>query len=123
MMNPVNIIPYSTLGADDRGVTTEFPIERLGNAMFVFRKAGTISGNHYHKGIEPNKNPEILWILHGEINFAYRQLHEENWQELIVKAPSKIEINAGVWHTITAITDISMLELNSLEQHINDTFR
>ena len=77
--------------------------------VLVFRKAGTISGNHYHKGIEPNKTLKILWVLHGEINFAYRQLHEENWQELIVKAILQIEINANVWHTITAITDISLL--------------
>ena len=55
-------------GSDERGFTAEVEQERTGTHLIVFRKAGSISGRHYHKGLSNTKNPEILsftkWHLH-----------------------------------------------------------
>ncbi len=122
-MDTIKITPYNPLSSDERGATIEFPIERMGNSLFAYRKAGTLSGNHYHKGIENNKNPEILWVLHGELKLRYKRVEDDNWKEELVKGPSKVEIFPNIIHVLEGITDFCMLELNSLQQHINDTFK
>ena len=122
-MEKVKITKFNFLSADERGSTLEFPLERMGNSLFAFRKEGTLSGNHYHKGIENNKNPEILWVLQGELKLRYKHVEDDNWEERLIIGPSKVEIFPNIIHVLEGLTDFFMLELNSLEQHVNDTFK
>lgn len=119
----VQITELDKIGFDERGYTYEYFHERMGRHLVIFRKANTLSGNHYHKGNSLNKNPEILLLLSGVITFRYRHLDHSQIETIQISVPSKIEIPAYVWHEIYCHTDCTMLEMNALSEHQIDTFR
>src|SRR5690606_892369 len=103
--------------------TFEYFHERYGLHLIVFRKAGTISGRHYHKGLSMTKNPEILILCQGKIQLNWRNPNSRKLDTLLIDAPKKIEIAAFVWHEVIAITDCCFIELNSVSEHSADTFK
>ena len=109
---------------DDRGFTVEFEQARTGLQIALFRKAGTRSGRHYHKGISGTKNPEILLLLHGDCVFNWYDINKEDKapQTLRISGPIQLEIPAYTWHEVIAETDCVFIELNSIEEHVADTF-
>jgi hypothetical protein len=118
----ITITPLDKIGIDERGYTFEYFHERYGRHLLCFRKAGSVSGNHYHKGISLTKNPEIIILVHGSLMLHYRNVNETGIIEVPVEGPVKIEIQPYVWHKLVSITDCSFLELNSLSEHSADTF-
>ncbi len=119
----INVTPFSFIGQDERGTTAEITIERSGKVLSIFRKEGTVFGNHYHSGSEPTKNPEIFWLLHGALKVEYRSIHATNWEEVEIIGPTKVDFYPNVIHRVTALSNAYMLELNSLQAHIDDTHR
>lgn len=108
---------------DERGALHYFSTDRTGEFLLVYRNAGTVSGQHYHKGISEGKNPEDMLLVQGKANLHWRDINtnEENTIELV--APIRVNIPANIWHELTAITDIIFIELNSLSDGSEDTFR
>ena len=119
----ITVTPFSFIGQDERGTTAEITIERSGKALSIFRKEGAVFGNHYHSGTEPTKNPEIFWLLHGTLKVEYRALHSSTWEAVELSGPTKVDFYPNVIHRVTALSDAYMLELNSLQAHIDDTHR
>lgn len=119
----VKFTKFDFLGQDDRGTTAEIQLDRSGKALSIFRKKDTVFGNHYHAGKVAAKNPEIFWLLHGELKLEYRKIDSKEWISADVVGPTKMEIYPSVIHRVTALTDAYMLELNSLQEHIDDTER
>jgi hypothetical protein len=117
------VSPFTYIGQDERGTTAEILLERTGKALSIFRKKDAVFGNHYHTGSQATKNPEIFWLLHGELKFKYRHIDSKEWIVVDAIAPVKIDIYPNVLHRVTAVTDSYMLELNSLQEHIDDTRR
>ncbi|PZF72403.1 hypothetical protein [Taibaiella soli] len=115
--------PLQTTGHDERGFTAEYYHPRLGQHLIIFRKAGTVSGRHYHKGLSINKNPEILILLSGHCIANWREANGTVKHTKVVIGPTMMEIPAFEWHEIIAETDCTFLELNSLAEHAADTYR
>lgn len=109
-------------GSDDRGFTAEYLHERTGMQLALFRKAGSISGRHYHKGQSATKAPEILLVLHGTLLLNWKHIDEADIQSETIEAPAKITIPPYIWHELIPQTDCVMLEMNSIEEHKADTF-
>jgi len=61
---------------------------------YIFRNKGTISADHTHE------EAETLYLVQGEVEITI-----ENETELM-KAPSKVVIEEGVYHKLIALTDI-----------------
>lgn len=118
----ITITPLDKIGDDERGYTYEFFQERMGRHLVCFRKAGSISGRHYHKGLSLTKNPELLILAQGNITINWRQLPNKELQSIWVEGPARIEIPPYIWHELAAITDCTFIELNSLSEHQADTF-
>ncbi len=118
----MKITPLQILGHDERGYTSEYYHDRIGQHLIVFRKAGTVSGRHYHKGISMSKNPEIFILFSGELTLNWRNVNETEIKTAKVTGPAKIEIRAYIWHEMIMTTDCTALELNSLSDHKADTF-
>ena len=116
------ITPLDKVGSDERGYTYEYFHERYGRHLICFRKAGSLSGGHYHKGISLTKNPEIIILAHGILNLHYRNVNTSEILQQQVEGPVKIEIPAYVWHQFVAISDCCFIELGSLSEHKADTF-
>lgn len=123
MSKKIDITNYNFIGQDERGTTAEIMLDRGGSTLSIFRKQGTVFGNHYHEGKEQTKNPEKFYLLHGKLKFEYKLIDEKAWSELVVEQPSKIDIYPNIVHRVTALEDSYMLELNSLQEHVNDTLR
>lgn len=119
----VQIHPIDIKAVDERGALHYFSTDRTGEFLLVYRNAGTISGQHYHKGISVGKNPEDMLLVQGKANLHWKDLNtnEENTVELM--APTRVLIPANTWHELIAITDIVFIELNSLSDGSEDTHR
>lgn len=118
----MKIMKIEISGHDDRGYTAEYYHERIGQSLIVFRKAGTVSGRHYHKGLSLTKNPEIFYLLHGECTLNWRSINEAEVQTTTLTGPVKLEIKPYTWHELIMLTDCTCLELNSIDEHKKDTF-
>ena len=119
----VTISTIDVKAIDERGALHYFSTDRTGEFLLVYRKAGTISGQHYHKGFSAGKNPEDMLLVQGSANLHWKNLktNEEETVELV--APVRVLIQANVWHELIAITDIVFVELNSLADGSEDTYR
>jgi tellurite resistance-related uncharacterized protein len=123
MNKMIEITTFNHIGQDERGTTTEIVLDRAGKTLSIFRKEGTVFGNHYHEGKEDTKNPEKFYLLHGKLKFEYKKVGQKEWSEIILDQPAKVDIYPNTVHRVTALTDAVMIELNSLQEHINDTLR
>jgi dTDP-4-dehydrorhamnose 3,5-epimerase-like enzyme len=113
------IEPFSK---DDRGTVSEYYHERTGQHLIVFSHAGAVRGRHYHKGISLSKNPEILFLMSGTCTCNWREAYSDELRTETIYGPVKMEIPPYTWHEVIAVTDCCFLELNSLSEHIADTF-
>jgi dTDP-4-dehydrorhamnose 3,5-epimerase-like enzyme len=108
---------------DERGALHYFATDRSGEYLLVYRNKGSISGQHYHKGLHRGKNPEDMLLLSGSIQLDWKDLTNDTSGSDQVNAPSRITISPNVWHQVEAITDIIFIELNSLQEGSEDTYR
>ncbi len=119
----IEVIPVEKIGEDVRGTTHVFDTDRTGQFIVSYRKAGSLSGRHYHKGRAPYKNPEKIIIMSGEATVNWRNMKGNEQGSHKVKAPSLVIINSWIWHEVIADTDIVVFELNALSDGKDDTFR
>lgn len=135
----ITITPLEQIGQDERGGTFVFDTDRNGQLIVAHRKEGTVNGRHYHKGANPNKNPEELILMKGSIRINWKDMREAGnaanqgsgtnqgsaaeTGSIQGVGPARIVIPAYIWHEIIALTDFVMLELNSAEDGRNDTYR
>lgn len=119
----VSVSNIDVKAIDERGALHYFSTNRTGEFLLVYRNAGTISGQHYHKGKSPGKNPEEMLLVQGSIHMEWKNLLTEEKGTLTIEAPSRVIIEANVWHEVKALTDIIFLELNSLAEGSEDTYR
>ena len=119
----VSISTIDVKAIDERGALHYFSTNRSGEFLLVYRKAGTISGQHYHKGKSPGKNPEEMLLVQGSITMNWKNLGTEEQGTITIEAPSRVIIEANVWHEVKALTDIIFIELNSLVEGSEDTYR
>ena len=111
----VKIKEFNIIGSDDRGITTDFNIPRKQDQfIFLTRKSGSLSGNTYHQGKSLATNPKIFLLLNGSIRLSYRKIGETLVNSIVIDKPSTIEISTMVTHKVEAISDIMMVECNSI---------
>ncbi len=119
----VTISPIEIKAVDERGALHFFKTDRTGEFLLVYRNAGSVSGQHYHKGISAGKNPEDMLLVQGSANLHWKNLETNQEETIVLTAPTRVIIQANIWHELTAITDIVFVELNSLKDGSEDTYR
>lgn len=117
----INNIPLKA--KDERGALHFFDTNRSGQYLLVYRNKGSISGQHYHKGLYQGKNPEDMLLVSGSIQLDWKDLINGVTGSETIHAPSRITIEPNTWHQVEAKTDIIFLELNSLQEGSEDTYR
>ena len=122
-MTGLHIQGLDLAGKNKQGSTYELLSDRSGDFIIGYRNEGTVSGRHYHEGKAAQKAPEVLLLLTGRIALFARHLETEEEVRTTINAPCRIEIHPFVWHELHALSDISFVELNSLEAHAADTQR
>ena len=119
----IEITKIDVKAVDERGALHYFSTDRSGEFLLVYRNKGSISGQHYHKGISANKNPEDMLLVQGSLLLQWKEIEGTEIGEVEVVAPARVLIPAGIWHQVTAQTDIVFIELNSLADGSEDTYR
>jgi len=119
----VSVSKIEVKAIDERGALHYFSTNRTGEFLLVYRKAGTISGQHYHKGNSAGKNPEEMLLVQGSLTMNWKNLETNASDTITIEAPSRVIIDANVWHEVKALTDIIFIELNSLAEGSEDTYR
>jgi hypothetical protein len=119
----IEITKIDVKAVDERGALHYFSTDRSGEFLLVYRNKGSISGQHYHKGISANKNPEDMLLVQGSLLLQWKEIEGTENGEVDVVAPARVLIPAGIWHQTTAQTDIVFIELNSLADGSEDTYR
>jgi hypothetical protein len=121
-MQSVRTKAIQLLSENEKSSTYLFNNELGKEYILAYRKAGSVSGNHYHSGKSDGKNPERLLLLSGNAKLEWRKINSEVWQSCDLVAPCMVEIESNTIHILSALSDISFLEFNSLEEHKQDTF-
>ena len=119
----IEITKIDVKAVDERGALHYFSTDRSGEFLLVYRKKGAVSGQHYHKGNSAGKNPEDMLLVQGKADLHWKDLETMEEKTIQLIAPTRVKIPANVWHELTAITDIVFIELNSLSEGSEDTFR
>lgn len=122
-MDGVTITALQEARPDERGKAFELSVAERRGTMYITRKQGTISGRHYHLGKTAGKNPEVIIILSGIAEFYCKDLKTREEMTVVIDVPTRIEVSPFIWHELKALTDVSLLELSSLEEHTQDTVR
>jgi len=115
--------PIETIGTDERGTTRKVNLGRMGEIMQGIRVKGSLSGGHYHQGKSATKNPEIFVLLMGTVKFRLFDIETQEYAEEIIESPKEIHIYPKIWHEVEGITDFVFIELNTLQEHADDTHR
>ncbi len=76
------------------------------------RKKGIISGNHFHKGDDPAKNPERFFLIQGKMHLKARNKQGQVMGEVIEEGTELI-INPWVFHALEALTKVIFVEYRS----------
>jgi dTDP-4-dehydrorhamnose 3,5-epimerase-like enzyme len=123
MSQQVTIIPIQKIGEDQRGSTHIFDTDRTGEFIIAYRKKGSLSGRHYHKGRSANKKPEKIIIMQGQatVNWIDVKSGEKGVAKAI--APAMVCIEPWIWHEVVADEDMVVFELNALADGQGDTFQ
>ena len=119
----VSVSKIDIKATDERGALHYFNTDRNGEFLLVYRKEGSISGQHYHKGASKGKNPEQMILVQGALMMQWKNILTQQNGTLRVEAPAKVTIEANVWHEVKALTDIIFIELNSLAEGSEDTYQ
>lgn len=106
---------FNHIGKDERGMTQDFSLPRKQqDFVYITRRKNTVSGNTYHAGKNPGTNPKTFLLLSGEIEFSYRHVDSSLISTIQVKSPASIEVQPNTVHAVKTLTDIAMLECNSI---------
>ena len=124
MNNLIKKISFSKIGNDNRGITSTFKLcRKQDDFVFLTRKAGSISGNTYHKGLSQATSPKVFILLSGSVKFSYRKTDSKEVFEETINEQTIIEVSPSVTHQVEALTDVIFLEGNSIDDIVSDRQR
>jgi hypothetical protein len=123
-VDEVTITPLPLTHEFERGRGYLLRTRMRDDFALMYRKAGTVSGNHIHMGGIPEKNPEVVVFVQGTAKFRWEG-RDGKTREETVDYPAKAVIQPGVWHEIFAVTDIVFMEEGwlTMEVYEGDTTR
>lgn len=95
---------------DTRGMTYEWCRGLPGmQVTFGERKAGTVSGKHWHKGEDPSKNPERFLLVYGRMRARF--CDGLDTEEKLIQEPfMELLIPPNILHAYIAVDDILFAE-------------
>ncbi|MCD6550461.1 hypothetical protein J7K24_02860 [bacterium] len=109
--------------SDERGPTYEWKHPDGRQITVIVRKKGSRIGGHYHKGKDPDKNPEKLFVAKGKMKAIFA--NEEGMMDVqILEEGDYFTIPAGVAHGMVVLEDLVLLEyrLSHYDRSKKDTY-
>ncbi|OGT51104.1 MAG: hypothetical protein A3E84_04645 [Gammaproteobacteria bacterium RIFCSPHIGHO2_12_FULL_42_13] len=122
-MEHITVTPLHLVGQDDRGTTHDYSVRENSDYILIMRKQGSISGNTYHKGKNKATNPKTFVLISGEVKLTFRHIDEKQYYTMCISEPSIIAVKPFVTHAMEAITNMIVLECNSIADIQDDRYR
>jgi len=122
-MKGVKIEKLNIVKENKKGIAFHFENRPCKKMLYVRRKKGTISGSHYHQGKSKMKNPEMLLFLSGKFEAYFKDLKSKEEMKVLLDYPAMIKISPNIYHEVKALTDITFIDMNSLEEGLEDTIK
>ena len=123
-MKGLEIIKHSPKHEDERGSTYCYIAgDKLKEVLITKRKKGSVSGNHYHTGSDPTRNPEIQYIISGKVKFTAKNLDTNEQESHILTESTEIKISPRVFHRIEMLEDTISLEFYTEESPYEDVVK
>ncbi|PIR74169.1 MAG: hypothetical protein COU35_03875 [Candidatus Magasanikbacteria bacterium CG10_big_fil_rev_8_21_14_0_10_47_10] len=96
--------------SDDRGDVFELFRNLPGKQVTLYtRKQGSTFANHFHTGIDPSKDPELFFLISGQIRLYAKNRKGEDLRQDI-DPMSYVIIEKDVYHEMEALTDVIFIE-------------
>lgn len=89
---------------DQRGFLYEIIEAKIGQVNFLFSKAGTVRGNHYHKKLK-----ETFFVVSGEFILETYDLRTKSSHSYTVKKGDYFEIPTYTNHTLKFNLDTKII--------------
>ena len=122
-MKDVEIRKIESLSVDERGDITSWRVDHPESILVIRRKKGTVSGNHYHKGEDIAKNPEIFFVLKGKINLKLKNIKTGEEKEMIIDGLTELTIYPYIVHKLEALEDTVFIESQKEESSYKDVYK
>ena len=109
---------------DLRGETWLWNIPGSVQLMLCRRKTGRIS-SHFHKGEDPSKRPEKLFIISGRVKFIFFKKSTGEREEAVCGPGTEIKIFPNIIHSTEALEDAVLLEarVKVFDKNRPDTYK
>ena len=110
-MEGIRIAKVKSKTPDDiRGNVYHVIENRPGLQVTVYtRKSGVSFANHFHKGGDPAKNPEIFFLINGRVEMAAKNQRGEEFKT-VLEPGHLLEIDPGIYHSMLALDDVVFFE-------------
>ena len=98
---------------DLRGSTYEWKeitAQNIVQLSIYNRKSGVTFANHFHKGADPSKNPELFVVTRGEVEVAAYNNHTQERDTFTLTAGMVIALEPYVLHVFKALSDVCLVE-------------
>jgi len=122
-MDGVEIIELELVKKQERGSIFQFENRDSSKLILVKRKKGTVSGAHYHTGKSPMKDPETVVFLDGEFELILKNVKTKEESKQTYNRPIMFKLAPFIYHKIVALTDIVLLDMNSIDDDKDDTIK
>lgn len=116
-MNGVRIIHLDNKNPrDERGTAYEVWKGLSARQITAYtRKAGAVFGQHFHTGSDPAKDPELFFLIAGSVELRAEDGVTGDKDVYTLTPGDMLEIDPGIWHELTALTDAVFIEHRSTE--------
>ena len=107
---------------DARGRAWQWKLPEGRQITICERNAGSES-SHMHKGKDPSKDPERLFIARGVVKIIFKIYGKIT--KKVLRAGDSVEIGPAVWHKMEVIEDALILEyrITHFDSKHSDTFQ
>jgi len=123
-MKGLEIIKHKPRNVDDRGSVSGYVAnEKIKEVLIVKRRKGSVSGNHYHTGSDPTRNPEIQFIISGKMRLIAKNLDTNEQEQHILTENTEIRIYPRVFHRIEMLEDTIFIEFHVEESDYQDVVK
>ncbi len=97
--------------SDERGAVYELFKGLSGQQVTVFtRNSGAVFGNHFHKGLDPSKDPEYFFLIQGEMTLSFYDGRTGQREIVPLVGGQLLTLEKGIYHSFEAMTDVIYIE-------------
>ena len=124
-MHGFTIITIPPVGSDPRGETRELFKGLPGRQVTLYhRVAGAVFAEHFHKGLDPAKDPEYFFLISGTVEVEAYDARLGERVTARVEANQLVTIHKNIFHRFKALTDVVFLEYRTtvFDPNNNDCF-